>query len=174
MISIDQSPPGIHLPQAQRRIWLPQVRSILLYQPSPLVLARELPTNAPDQPAPDPPARGRVPLGHRVRLLPSSLPIDYDLIVLDAHPTPPDRDHESFGAADREPAALPEPLSPREHDILQLLATGASNREIAAALHLSTGTVRWYLSHIYGKLGVRRRTQAIVRAQALGLLSPNT
>jgi DNA-binding CsgD family transcriptional regulator len=174
MISINESLSAIHMPHAQRRIWLPQVRSILLYEPSPLVLARELPTSAPGQPMLDPPSRGQVPLGHRVRLLPSSLPIDYDLVVLDAHSTPPDRAHESFVAADHEPAALTEPLSPRENDILQLLATGASNREIAAALLLSTGTVRWYLSQIYGKLGVKRRTQAIVQAQALRLLSSNT
>jgi LuxR family maltose regulon positive regulatory protein len=54
---------------------------------------------------------------------------------------------------------------------LQALAQGDTNRELAARFHISVGTVRWHLTNIYGKLGVRRRTQALARAQALGLLS---
>ncbi|MFJ7935004.1 LuxR C-terminal-related transcriptional regulator [Sporosarcina sp. NPDC096371] len=53
-------------------------------------------------------------------------------------------------------------LTPREQEVLQLLAGGATNREIASRLFLSEGTVRVYLSNIYGKLGVNSRTQAVL------------
>ena len=52
-----------------------------------------------------------------------------------------------------------------------LLATGASNQEIAAALVLAPGTVKLHVSHILSKLGVKSRTQAILHARDLGLLS---
>lgn len=55
-------------------------------------------------------------------------------------------------------------LTPRERDVLQLLARGASNSEIASQLFLSEGTVRVYLSKIYSKLGVDSRTQAVLLA----------
>lgn len=55
-----------------------------------------------------------------------------------------------------------DPLRPREREILQLLADGASNSEIARQLFLSEGTVRVYLSTIYSKLGVNSRTKAIL------------
>ncbi len=55
-------------------------------------------------------------------------------------------------------------LTPREKEVLQLLSSGASNREIATALFLTEGTVRVYLSTIYGKLGVHSRTQAVLLA----------
>jgi DNA-binding NarL/FixJ family response regulator len=65
---------------------------------------------------------------------------------------------------------LPEPLSERERDVLQLLALGLSNREIAERLALAEGTVKNYVTNILGKLGVRDRTQAAVRARELGML----
>ena len=52
----------------------------------------------------------------------------------------------------------------------QLIAKGLSNREIADKLFLSVGTVKWYLTHIYGKLGVEGRALAILRARELNLL----
>jgi two-component system response regulator DesR len=51
-------------------------------------------------------------------------------------------------------------LSAREHDVLMLLTTGATNREIAAALHLSSETVKKHAAALYRKLGVRNRTEA--------------
>jgi LuxR family maltose regulon positive regulatory protein len=54
--------------------------------------------------------------------------------------------------------------------VLQLLAAGASNSEIARDLVLSVGTVKKHVSNICGKLGVQSRTQAIARARALDLL----
>ena len=64
---------------------------------------------------------------------------------------------------------LLDPLSQRELEVLQLLAGGASNQEIAVALVLVPGTVKLHVSHILSKLGVKSRTQAILRARDLGL-----
>ncbi len=67
---------------------------------------------------------------------------------------------------------LIEPLTPRERDILGLLAQGHSAPEIAAQLTLAVNTVKWYVRQLYSKLGVNRKRQAITRAEQLGLLSP--
>lgn len=63
-----------------------------------------------------------------------------------------------------------EPLNDRELSILRLMAAGLSNREIAEELYLSVNTVKWYSSHIYGKLGVKKRAEAVDRAHELGVL----
>ncbi len=65
---------------------------------------------------------------------------------------------------------LPEPLSRREREVLQLLAQGLTNREIGARLYLAEGTVKNYVTSILQKLGVRDRTQAALRATELGLI----
>jgi len=65
---------------------------------------------------------------------------------------------------------LLDPLSEREFEILQLIATGKSNRQLAEELVVTVGTVKWHLNNIYSKLGVRSRTQAVARARELGLL----
>ncbi|MER7986154.1 response regulator transcription factor [Streptomyces noursei] len=62
-------------------------------------------------------------------------------------------------------------LSPRELDILQHVASGLSNPEVAASLNLSRHTVKQHTSAVYRKLGVRNRAQAASRAQELGLLA---
>jgi DNA-binding NarL/FixJ family response regulator len=62
------------------------------------------------------------------------------------------------------------PLTEREREILALLARGASNREISQTLFIASGTVKNHLSNIMGKLGVRDRTQAALKARELGLL----
>lgn len=64
-----------------------------------------------------------------------------------------------------------EPLTDREIEILRLTADGSSNSEIAARLFLSLNTVKWYNKRIYEKLEVENRTQAIKRAQTLGILA---
>ncbi|HEX6779376.1 MAG TPA: response regulator transcription factor [Ktedonobacterales bacterium] len=61
-------------------------------------------------------------------------------------------------------------LTEREREILTLLAHGASNREISQSLYIASGTVKNHLSNILGKLGVRDRTQAALKARELGLL----
>ena len=75
-----------------------------------------------------------------------------------AAPSPPDR------------MPLVEPLTARELEVLHLLGQGSSNRDIAEALVITINGVKKHTSNIYGKLGVHSRTQAVVRAQDLGLL----
>lgn len=67
-------------------------------------------------------------------------------------------------------SALFEPLTERELEVLELLGAGISNRAVADRLFVSVGTVKRHTHNIYGKLGVSNRTQAIIRAQDLGLL----
>jgi LuxR family maltose regulon positive regulatory protein len=50
------------------------------------------------------------------------------------------------------------------------MAAGLSHHEIASELYLSVNTVKWHASHVYSKLGVNRRTQAVARAQKLGII----
>ena len=61
-------------------------------------------------------------------------------------------------------------LTTRELDVLRLVATGSSNREIGAALHLGEATVKSHLLHVFAKLDVKSRTGAVTRARDLGLL----
>jgi LuxR family maltose regulon positive regulatory protein len=68
-------------------------------------------------------------------------------------------------------SAIVEPLSERELEVLQLIASGASNQAIAAALVISIGTVKSHINHILGKLAACNRTEAVSRARALGLLT---
>jgi DNA-binding NarL/FixJ family response regulator len=65
---------------------------------------------------------------------------------------------------------LVEPLSERELEILGWIARGGSNKEIADQLFIAEGTVKNHVTHILGKLGVRDRTQAALKARELGLL----
>lgn len=61
-------------------------------------------------------------------------------------------------------------ISQREYDVLILLSKGHSNKEIAERLFVSPNTVKTHLSHLYDKLDVSRRTQAIHRSKALQLI----
>jgi len=67
------------------------------------------------------------------------------------------------------PATLPEPLTPREQEILAGITRGLTNKEIAARLNLTEGTVKNYISVIFQKLGVQDRTQAALKARQLGI-----
>ncbi len=73
-------------------------------------------------------------------------------------------------AANKRQEGLTETLTARELDVLRLLATGGTNRQIAQDLYLSLSTVKTYLERLTAKLGVSDRTQAAVRAVELGLL----
>jgi two-component system response regulator DesR len=73
--------------------------------------------------------------------------------------------HEVFAEA-----PLDSPLSEREQEVLSLIATGSTNKEIAGRLHLSPHTVKEHTSAIYRKLGVRNRAEATRQAQRLKIL----
>ena len=70
-----------------------------------------------------------------------------------------------------DPSGLIEPLSEREIEVLQLISEGLTNQEIASRFHLSLHTVKGHARNIYGKLGVKNRTQAVAKGKALGILS---
>ncbi|MGH2961154.1 MAG: response regulator, partial [Solirubrobacterales bacterium] len=74
---------------------------------------------------------------------------------------------EVFGRGEEEPG----PLSGREREVVGLIASGATNREIAQRLYLSPHTVKEHTSAIYRKLGVRNRAEAVKRAQRLGIIA---
>ncbi len=98
---------------------------------------------------------------------------DYVQKLLDAFPSQGKAHQEvalSAGAPGV-PSPLVEPLSERELEVLQLMAKGLSNKEIAERLVLANGTVKAHAHNICGKLGVQNRTQAILRAQQFGLLT---
>lgn len=62
-------------------------------------------------------------------------------------------------------------ISPRELAVLQELAAGRSNKEIAQRLDVSPNTVKTHVARLYEKLGARRRTEAVLRARELGILA---
>lgn len=76
-----------------------------------------------------------------------------------------DRAHADIGEA-----LLPEPLTPREAEVLRHIAAGLTNEEIAETLFISSETVKKHASSIFGKLGVGNRTEAAARARKLDLL----
>jgi LuxR family transcriptional regulator, maltose regulon positive regulatory protein len=109
------------------------------------------------------------------RALQTSVSLDYVRKLLAAFPqTETEHTVEHIGARTTEhPAAssaLIEPLSIREQEVLELLAAGMSNQEIAKHLVVTEGTVKTHAKSIYGKLGVHSRTQAVARARELDLL----
>ncbi|GGN35223.1 response regulator [Streptomyces fuscichromogenes] len=82
---------------------------------------------------------------------------------------------ERFARSGADSAALHRDLArltPRELDVLRLLAQGLSNAEMAAHLHLSEATVKTHVSRVLGKLSLRDRAQAVVVAYETGLVTP--
>jgi LuxR family maltose regulon positive regulatory protein len=74
---------------------------------------------------------------------------------------------EAHGGA---PIGMGEELTKRELSILKRLESGLSNKEIAEAIFVSEGTLKWHLHNVYGKLNVKNRSGAMTRARALGIL----
>jgi two-component system, NarL family, nitrate/nitrite response regulator NarL len=83
-------------------------------------------------------------------------------------------DEDLAGALLRRPATaepLVEPLTPREQEVLTLLAEGLANKAIAARLGITESTAKFHVNAILGKLGVESRAEAIVQALRLGLVA---
>ena len=68
------------------------------------------------------------------------------------------------------PTVLREPLTPREMDVLRLLADGHANKGVELELGVSENTVKFHVNAVFGKLGVQSRTEAVMRATRLGLV----
>jgi DNA-binding NarL/FixJ family response regulator len=97
-------------------------------------------------------------------------------LAADGVPTlhPRAQQHLMRGIAEPETPSPFMTLKPRERDVLALLARGESNKRIAAALNLSIGTVKGYVSAIFEKLGVEDRTQAALLAAKHDVTRPST
>ncbi|MET0375012.1 MAG: response regulator transcription factor [Rhizorhabdus sp.] len=88
-------------------------------------------------------------------------------IVIGIHILAPRRPRSAHG----NPAAVASlGISPRELDVLREIAAGHSNKAIAARLHVSPNTVKTHVARLFEKLGAERRTDAIARARALGII----
>jgi LuxR family transcriptional regulator, maltose regulon positive regulatory protein len=97
--------------------------------------------------------------------------LDALLATFTGQKPPPDTPAPTtVGVTGSHPGVLVEPLSARELDVLRLLSDGRSNAEIARALFVEQSTVKTHLIHLYRKLGVSSRTQAVNRARTLRLL----
>jgi len=83
----------------------------------------------------------------------------------------PDGDAGPPAAVTEKREPLIEPLTPREIQVLELLAEGLSNKAIASALHISDQTVKFHVASIAGKLGAVNRTDAVRRAVRGGLIA---
>ncbi|NDZ85456.1 response regulator transcription factor [Streptomyces sp. SID10115] len=86
---------------------------------------------------------------------------------------------DAFAGTTPAPTAVPHPealesLTPREREVLTLVAAGHTNAEIADALGVTTGTVKSHVNAVLGKLGLRDRVQATILAYDLGLARPRT
>ncbi len=97
---------------------------------------------------------------------------DYTRRLLAAFPVV-EQEHNDSLQTQATKSELVEPLSERELEVLQLIAEGLTNQEIASSLYLSLNTVKVHTRNIYGKLGVNNRTQAVARARSLGILPSN-
>ncbi|MBL8079840.1 MAG: hypothetical protein JNM55_17870 [Anaerolineales bacterium] len=112
---------------------------------------------------------------------PSMARLLYEALACGVEPAYVRRLLAAFPIADSEPAALSlppdaeaglvEPLSMRELEVLQVIAEGLSNQEVAHRLYLSLHTVKVHARNIYAKLGVKNRTQAVAQGRTLGILS---
>jgi len=94
---------------------------------------------------------------------------DYVRRLLAAFPSAKPEQTDSLKTQAPKPDLI-EPLSERELEVLELVAEGLTNQEIASRLFLSLNTVKVHTRNIYGKLGVNNRTGAVARARALGIL----
>ena len=97
---------------------------------------------------------------------------DRSPIPLRHHPRRgPGHDHvPDLRAPSRDAEPLSDPLTAREQDVLHLLASGLTNKEIATRLGITDHTVKFHVNAILGKLGAETRTEAVVHAAKLGIV----
>jgi len=111
-------------------------------------------------------------------LLPSEVPTDQLTAALQAaaaglvvlHPTEIPAAFPTSASASQPLAELSEPLTRREREVLQMLAAGLANKEIAARLHISDHTAKFHVAAILGKLGAATRTEAVALGIRRGLV----
>jgi predicted ATPase/DNA-binding CsgD family transcriptional regulator len=82
--------------------------------------------------------------------------------------------HAMSGQENKSAESLVEPLTRREREVLALLGQGYTGPEIAEKLTLALSSVKYHVQHVYGKLGVNSKRQAVARARELGMLQPAT
>jgi DNA-binding CsgD family transcriptional regulator len=100
--------------------------------------------------------------------------LEADAIIMahgDREGSETDEPLSSDDALDADDPVYREPLTPREIEVLELLAEGLANKAIAARLGISDQTVKFHVSSIYGKLGAANRTDAVRRAVRRGLIA---
>ncbi|MFO7561561.1 MAG: response regulator transcription factor [Enhygromyxa sp.] len=102
------------------------------------------------------------------RLRATILAAELGLTILDEDPA--DALVAAWSPAERQRSTVGDRLTPREHDVLILLADGLSNRAIAQKLGISTHTVKFHVDALLDKLSARSRTQVVVKAVREGLL----
>jgi DNA-binding NarL/FixJ family response regulator len=100
----------------------------------------------------------------------SALDQDLSMQLLQRLAREDDRRVSLSPGAPKSPEPLREPLTPRELEVLRLLAQGLTNRQISQELVVSAATIKVHIEHLIAKLGVSDRTQAAVRASQAGLL----
>jgi NarL family two-component system response regulator YdfI len=111
-------------------------------------------------------------------VLPNDISVDQLVAALKAaatglivmHPAEVDAAFPAAEPASRPLAELAEPLTPRESEVLQMLASGLANKEIAARLAISEHTVKFHVASILGKLGAGSRTEAVSLGNRRGLV----
>ena len=111
-------------------------------------------------------------------LLPNEIPADQLVAALQAaaaglvvlHPAEVTAAFPASATASQALAELPEPLTRREREVLQMLAAGLANKEIAARLNISDHTAKFHVAAILGKLGAATRTEAVALGIRRGLV----
>ena len=122
-----------------------------------------------DSPAPAAPTAPPAPAAESVPATPPAAELPKATFIPAKPASPVDSSYQSESVADYPHRELIEQLSPREFEVLGLIARGLSNAEITRELVLSEATVKTHVSHVLAKLGARDRVQAVIMAYEAGI-----